>query len=210
MDNKFNQPKRKIRLLSFRLRKSLTIREPGLRFVPNVTMSLFFKFLLFVFFDFKSGRKSREFIVVSRNLVVKLNALEKQTDEKCFWKSEKNHRWARRKKHDRFPLRRFHWKYSRSGLEMFTKFLDFCFGADDFNSEDSEDFPCARSLTNTRTCYKFPSHNFSCGKRVRNFTSFKRRHMTTWCETFAKFEFYGVTNINSDTCHKKREQQSSN
>ncbi|CRK98383.1 CLUMA_CG011742, isoform A [Clunio marinus] len=68
----------------------------------------------------KANTKSRDFIVVPRNLIVELNALEKQTDENYF-ENLKNHRWARRMNTNAYPAVFFmgklssqHWKCSLS------------------------------------------------------------------------------------------------
>lgn len=75
-------------------------------------------------------RKSRDFIVVPRNLLVKLNALEKQTDEKYF-ENLKNHRWARRKNTNDFPSS-LAWKTHRVVLEMFIKVFYYFSGFSEF------------------------------------------------------------------------------
>lgn len=76
---------------------------------------------LFLAFNRRTIGKSREFIVAPRNLLVKLNALEKQTGE-IYFENLKKSRVGAKDRHEQFPLENFHGKTRRRGWKCSPSF----------------------------------------------------------------------------------------
>jgi hypothetical protein len=142
-----------------------------------------------------SNTKSQDFIVVPRNLLVKLNALEKQTDENYFENLKKSQMGTKEKARTISPstvsLEDFSkrvWKRSLNASMRVEELMTF-------NRQTAKillQHACARCVTNIFTCFG-GEHAFLL--QYKNFSNFKRQHMALSCDKPEEFEFYGVTRI---------------